>query len=189
MRALFKKAPAAKGPVDINLIIQEVLTLTQPELQKNRVSLRTQFAVDLPIVLGDKIQLIPREDLRLIAETVKRFLDSKGDRSVIEDRESLIAAVDRVKAHSDRRPDRIDRRAINQRLEQYARGERKWLFCDSNRVMKFLIHLVTESEVGQHVQEIACLERKEHRLEEVGLALREAKKLLGAIQGSSQNLF
>ena len=74
---------------------------------------------------------IPREDLRLIAETVKRFLDSKGDRSVIEDRESLIAAVGRVKAHSDRRPDRIDRRAINQRLEQYARGERKWLFCDS----------------------------------------------------------
>ena len=70
-------------------------------------------------------------DLRLIAETVKRFLDSKGDRSVIGDRESLIAAVDRVKAHSDLRPDRIDRRAINQRLAQYARGERKWLFCDS----------------------------------------------------------
>jgi signal transduction histidine kinase len=57
MRALFKKAPAAKEPLDINLAIQEVLTLTQPELQKNRVSLRTEFAVDLPTVLGDKIQL------------------------------------------------------------------------------------------------------------------------------------
>jgi len=57
MRALFKKAPAAKEPVDINLVIQEVLTLSQPELQKNRVSLRTQVAVDLPTVLGDKIQL------------------------------------------------------------------------------------------------------------------------------------
>ena len=57
MRALFKKAPAAKEPVDINLVIQEILTLTQPELQKNRVSLRTQFAVDLPTVVGDKIQL------------------------------------------------------------------------------------------------------------------------------------
>ena len=57
MRALFKKAPAAKEPVDINLVIQEVLTLTQPELQKNRVSLRTQFAVDLPTAVGDKIQL------------------------------------------------------------------------------------------------------------------------------------
>ena len=70
------------------------------------------------------------EGLRLIAETVKRFLDSKGDRSVIEDRESLIAAVERVKAHSDLRPDRIDRRAINRRLQQYARGDREWLFCD-----------------------------------------------------------
>jgi hypothetical protein len=51
--------------------------------------------------------------------------------------------------------------------------------------MKFLIHLIAESEVGQQVQEIACLERKEHRLEDVGLTLREAKKLLGAIQLSS----
>jgi hypothetical protein len=48
--------------------------------------------------------------------------------------------------------------------------------------MKLLIHLVAESELGQHVQEIACLERKEHRLENVGLTLREAKKLLGEIQ-------
>ena len=48
--------------------------------------------------------------------------------------------------------------------------------------MKFLIHLIAESEVGQHVQEIACLQRKEHRLEDVGMTLREAKKLLGAIQ-------
>jgi signal transduction histidine kinase len=57
MRALFKKAPAAKGPVDLNELIQEVLTLAQTELQKNRISLRTQFANDLPTVIGDKIQL------------------------------------------------------------------------------------------------------------------------------------
>jgi PAS domain S-box-containing protein len=57
MRALFKKAPAAKGPVNMNELIQEVLILTRTELQKNRVSLRTQFANDLPIVIGDKIQL------------------------------------------------------------------------------------------------------------------------------------
>jgi signal transduction histidine kinase len=57
IRALFKKAPAATEPVDINELIQEVLTLTQTELQRNRVSLRTQFANDLLIVIGDKIQL------------------------------------------------------------------------------------------------------------------------------------
>jgi len=55
---------------------------------------------------------------------------SSGDRSVIGDRESLTAAVERVKAHSDLRPDRINRREINRRLRQYARGDREWLFCD-----------------------------------------------------------
>jgi hypothetical protein len=48
--------------------------------------------------------------------------------------------------------------------------------------MRFLIHLVAESEAGQRVQEIACLERKEPRLENIGLSLREAKQLLTAIQ-------
>jgi PAS domain S-box-containing protein len=57
MRDLFKKAPPAQEPLDINLVIQEVLTLVQNELQKNRVSLRTQFANDLPMVIGDKVQL------------------------------------------------------------------------------------------------------------------------------------
>jgi PAS domain S-box-containing protein len=57
MRALFKKAATAKESVAINEVIQEVLLLTRSELQKNRVSLRTQFANDLPIVIGDKIQL------------------------------------------------------------------------------------------------------------------------------------
>jgi len=57
IRALYKKASAAREPVDINQIIQEVLILTQSELQKKRISLRTQFANDLPVVLGDKIQL------------------------------------------------------------------------------------------------------------------------------------
>jgi PAS domain S-box-containing protein len=57
MRAFFKRAPAAKEPVDINEIIQEVLAITQAELQRNRVSLKTECAEDLPMVIGDKIQL------------------------------------------------------------------------------------------------------------------------------------
>jgi PAS domain S-box-containing protein len=70
MRALFKKAPAAKEPLDINLVIQEVLMLTQPELQKNRVSLRTEFAVNLPSVVGDKIQL-QQVILNLVANAIE----------------------------------------------------------------------------------------------------------------------
>ncbi|HEY1477465.1 MAG TPA: ATP-binding protein, partial [Chthoniobacterales bacterium] len=57
MRALFKRAPTAKEPVDIKDVIQEVLALTQSEVQRNRVSLRTQFATDLPLIIGDRTQL------------------------------------------------------------------------------------------------------------------------------------
>jgi PAS domain S-box-containing protein len=57
MRVLFKKAPPAKEPVDINDIIQEVFAITQAESQRNRVLLRTEFASDLPMVTGDRIQL------------------------------------------------------------------------------------------------------------------------------------
>ena len=74
MRALFKKAPTAKESVDINLVIQEVLTLTQTELQKNRVSLRTQFARDLPSVLGDKVQL-QQVILNLVANGIEAMTE------------------------------------------------------------------------------------------------------------------
>jgi signal transduction histidine kinase len=57
MRALFKKTPATKEPVDINDAIQEVLALTQHEIQRNRVSIRTEFADNLPSVDGDRVQL------------------------------------------------------------------------------------------------------------------------------------
>jgi C4-dicarboxylate-specific signal transduction histidine kinase len=57
MRALFEKAPTAKEPLDVNEVIQEVLILTQSEVHRNHVSQQTQFANDLPLVMGDRIQL------------------------------------------------------------------------------------------------------------------------------------
>jgi signal transduction histidine kinase len=57
IRALIKKAPIAKEPLEINDVIQEVLALTQNELQRHHISVRTQFANDLPSVTADRIQL------------------------------------------------------------------------------------------------------------------------------------
>jgi len=57
IRALAKKAPTAKEPLDINEVIQEVLTITQHELQRHRILVRTQFANELPRVTADRIQL------------------------------------------------------------------------------------------------------------------------------------
>jgi len=57
MRALFKKAPPTTERIDINEVIHEVLVLSQGEIQRNRISLHTKLANDLPFIIGDRIQL------------------------------------------------------------------------------------------------------------------------------------
>jgi PAS domain S-box-containing protein len=57
IRALAKKAPPQKDWLDINETIGEVLAMVHNAAQRNRVSPQTQFANDLPLILGDRIQL------------------------------------------------------------------------------------------------------------------------------------
>jgi len=57
IRALIKKGDTEKTLLDINEVIQEVVSLTQSEIQKSGVVLKMNLAVDLPRILGDRIQL------------------------------------------------------------------------------------------------------------------------------------
>jgi PAS domain S-box-containing protein len=57
IRALAKKAPPKKDWLDLNETISEVIAMARSEVQRNRVSLQTELAGDLPLILGDKIQL------------------------------------------------------------------------------------------------------------------------------------
>ncbi len=57
IRGLAKKSRPEMAELDINAIIQEVLTLVQGEIASHRVSLRRQFAAELPPVRGDQVQL------------------------------------------------------------------------------------------------------------------------------------
>jgi PAS domain S-box-containing protein len=57
IRALVKKSPPRKDWFDINETILEVISLARSEAQRNRVSLQTQLSSDVPLVLGDRIQL------------------------------------------------------------------------------------------------------------------------------------
>src|SRR5712691_10785459 len=51
------KAAPERVELDINEIIQEVAILVRNEVTRNRISLRTDLAADLPRVLGDRVQL------------------------------------------------------------------------------------------------------------------------------------
>jgi C4-dicarboxylate-specific signal transduction histidine kinase len=57
LRALFSKQDTVAEPVDLNEAVREVVALSVPELQQARVILRTELAEDLPLVVGDRVQL------------------------------------------------------------------------------------------------------------------------------------
>jgi PAS domain S-box-containing protein len=57
LRALFSKKKSKTEPVDLNEAAQEVIALSLSDLRRNRVILRPEFADDLPVVTGDRVQL------------------------------------------------------------------------------------------------------------------------------------
>ena len=57
IRALVKNAPPRKDWVDVNEIIVEVIGLARSEVNRNRIFLKSQLSSDLPLVLGDRVQL------------------------------------------------------------------------------------------------------------------------------------
>src|SRR5215213_974900 len=57
LRALFSKKDAAVELVDLNEATREVIALSRSELEWNRVITRTEFADELPLVTGDRVQL------------------------------------------------------------------------------------------------------------------------------------
>jgi signal transduction histidine kinase len=57
VRALAKKTDIEKAPLDINDVVKEVIALVQRELFSHLVSVRTEFAPALPMILGDRVHL------------------------------------------------------------------------------------------------------------------------------------
>ena len=57
IRSLINKATPEKAPVQINKVIQETAALAEGQASRNGISLVVQLQPDLPVVLGDRIQL------------------------------------------------------------------------------------------------------------------------------------
>jgi signal transduction histidine kinase len=57
LRALFAKKESTTEPLDLNEAAREVIALLSSNLQRNRVILRQEFAENLPLVNGDRVQL------------------------------------------------------------------------------------------------------------------------------------
>jgi C4-dicarboxylate-specific signal transduction histidine kinase len=78
IRALVKKGPPRKERLDLNEAVLEVISLSNSELQRNRVELQTHLSRDLPLVPGDRVQL-QQVILNLILNAVEA-MSGVGDR-------------------------------------------------------------------------------------------------------------
>jgi C4-dicarboxylate-specific signal transduction histidine kinase len=92
LRALFSKKEATAESVDLNDAAREVLALSLSELQSNRVILRPEFAVDLPVVTGDRVQL-----QQVILNLLRNASDAM---STVDDRpRQLVIRTERDRGH------------------------------------------------------------------------------------------
>jgi len=57
VRALANKTDIQKVPLDVNDVVRDVIALVQGELSSHLVSLRTELAPALPMIIGDRVQL------------------------------------------------------------------------------------------------------------------------------------
>jgi C4-dicarboxylate-specific signal transduction histidine kinase len=57
LRDLFTKSGGTKAPVNMNEAIYEVVALTRSQVQRNGAALRTDLCDEIPLVMGDRVQL------------------------------------------------------------------------------------------------------------------------------------
>jgi len=74
LRTLYSKKTPAVGPMDLNEAAREVAGLSATEIQKNGVTLRLEFADDLPPALGDRVQL-----QQVILNLLRNASDAMGE--------------------------------------------------------------------------------------------------------------
>jgi signal transduction histidine kinase len=87
IRALVRKSPPRRNWLNISDTIMEVIALIRREIQRNRISLQTELSNDLPLVLGDRIQL-----QQVILNMIMNAVEAMSGTSQVQ-RELLIASV------------------------------------------------------------------------------------------------
>jgi len=78
IRSLYKKSPPQRELVDVNAIIQEMVTLLKCEADGCSVAMRTKLAAELPKIMADRVQL-QQVLMNLIVNGIEAMKDSGGE--------------------------------------------------------------------------------------------------------------
>ena len=104
MRSLFQKTSTANERLDINGVIEEALILARGEVQRNRVSLQTHLASDLPLIMGDRVQL-EQVILNLLINAIEAMTGAGDDPREL--------SVSSQKMNETRKEDRVGYKALD----------------------------------------------------------------------------
>jgi PAS domain S-box-containing protein len=81
IRSFYKKSPPQRELVDVNGIIQEMLTLLKGEADRHSVAMRTELTTELPKIMADRVQL-QQVFMNLMLNAIEAMKDSGGELTV-----------------------------------------------------------------------------------------------------------
>jgi len=81
MRSLYKKSPPQRDLVDVNGIIQEMLTLLTGEATRSSIAMRKGLSAELPEIMVDRVQL-QQVFMNLMLNGIEAMRDSGGELTV-----------------------------------------------------------------------------------------------------------
>jgi PAS domain S-box-containing protein len=95
IRSFYTKSPPRRELVDVNGIIEEMLTLLKGEADRYSVAMRTELAAELPKIMADRVQL-QQVFMNLTVNGVEAMMDSGGElwvRSQVEQNGQLLFSI------------------------------------------------------------------------------------------------
>ena len=81
IRSFYRKSPPQRELVDVNGIIQEMLTLLKGEATRSSIAVRTDLSAELPKIIVDRVQL-QQVFMNLMLNGIEAMEDSGGELTV-----------------------------------------------------------------------------------------------------------
>jgi PAS domain S-box-containing protein len=81
IRSFYKKSPPQRELVDVNGIIEEILTLLKSEADRCSVAMRTELVAELPKIMADRVQL-QQVFMNLMLNAIEAMTYSSGELTV-----------------------------------------------------------------------------------------------------------
>ena len=96
IRSFYKKSPPQRELVEVNGVIQEMLTLLKGEATRFSIEMRTDLCAELPKIMVDRVQL-QQVFMNLMLNAIEAMADSGGElmvRSQLQDSQLLFSVSD-----------------------------------------------------------------------------------------------